>query len=427
MSLRTIAHLCRSRRNLFLGSSDLERMQILKLRKMLTFAYNNVPFYHEKLKKVGLKPDDIQTLDDLGKVPLTTKTDIQNTPLKNMVTGNVEVDKCVKNRTSGSTGISLTTLAGKETDDFDQTMWLRAYFLNGMHLRDKRVVFRDLTAHPELLTHKSWVGRFGIMRRKYVSIFDDSRTQTKILAEEKPGIIESYPSSLAIIADLHSDDIVNVRPRLVFTLAEFLDRRSRELITTAFQTELFDYYGSAEIGLMSWECKRHWGYHINADNVIMEFINENGETLEPGKTGEIVCTNLYNYEMPMIRYKHGDIGTTIVENCTCGVRLPLMKIVGGRKDDFLRTTDGRAVPPTVFFPFPFEDFEKIRQFRVIQETRNKLRIQLVVKQSFDTCLFEKARKKIQRVFGQDMEVEFEILEHLARDRSGKLRKIISRI
>ncbi len=427
----TITDLLRSRRNLFLTASDLRKIQITKLRGMVIFAYDNVPFYHEKLKRAGVRPTDLQTLGDLRKFPPTTKSEIQNASLNDMIARYVEVGKCVKNRTSGSTGLPLTTIASKKTDEFDQSMWLRAHFRNGMRLRDKIVVIRDLTFHLELLTQKSWIERLGIMPRKYVSIFDDPRVTGNTLTKEKPEIIESYPSSLVILANFY-EDLVRIKPRLVFTLAEFLDKIDRELITRVFDTELFDYYGSAEIGLMSWECRQHLNYHINADNIVMEFISEDGENVAPGEAGEIVCTNLFNYEMPLIRYKQEDLGAVVDGNCQCGVRLPLMKLLGGRKDDLLRATNGRIMPPTIFFPYPFESFEKIKQFRVIQERKDKIKIQLVVKQSFDSSsrasnLLEKARKNIQSVFGQDMEVEFMVVENLSREPSGKLRKIISQI
>lgn len=425
MSLSTIANLCISKRNLYLGCDDLEKMQLKKLKNLLTFAYHDVPFYHNKLKKVGLRPDDIQKLEDVRRIPFTEKSEIQDTALEEMIARNVNINDCVKNRTSGSSGMPLTTLAGIKTDKFDGTMWLRAYFLNGMRLRDKMLVVKDLSSHAA--PSKRWVEYFGIMRRKYASVFDESRILANFITKEKPEIIESYPSSLVIIADMY-EDLVTVKPRLIFTLAELLDKKSRDLIKNVFKAELFDYYGSAEIGLMAWECGEHSNYHMSADNVLMESVGENGETLGPGEVGEIVCTNLYNYEMPIIRYKHGDIGATVLEDCKCGVKLPLMKIAGGRKDDYLQTTDGKMVAPTVFFPYPFDHFEKIRQFRVIQETRNKIKIQIVLKQKLDSDMpLEKARKKIQDVFGQEMEVEFEILEHLVRDPSGKIRKIISRI
>lgn len=166
---------------------------------------------------------------------------------------------------------------------------------------------------------------------------------------------------------------------------------------------------------------------MNSDNLIIEFVDENNHQLSTGEIGEIVCTNLNNYQMPLIRYAHGDAGQAIDGACNCGITLPLMRIVGGRKDDFLQTTEGRRLPTTIFFPYPFQNGDGIKQFRIIQERRNMLRIQLVLGEKLAPAVFLNARKEIQRIFGKDMEVEFETLDQLERDVSGKLRKVISRI
>jgi phenylacetate-CoA ligase len=420
---RTIVDLCSSRRKLFEEPSELERLQIKKFRGILIHAYDNVPFYHERLKNAGIKPDDVRTIDDIDKIPLTTKRDLQGTPLSQMIAKDVNIDRCVKNRTGGSTGLPLITLSDKRTDDIDAAMWLRAFFENGMRLRDRKVEIRD----PRNFHKKTLLEHFGILSREYVSIFDDVRTQAAFLVKQNPDIIESYPTSMEILANFFTRQKMSIKPRSVFTLAELLDKKSRELITKVFETELFDYYGSSEIGLISWECHEHNGYHTNADNLIMQFVDSDGNPVGTGEPGEIVCTSLNNYTMPMIRYKQGDIGTGIKDPCPCGIRLPLMQIIGGRKDDFLEATDGRMIAPTVFFPYPFENVKGIEQFRVIQESRDKLRIQLVVKEGFDLQLLERARKEIQRVFGEDMGVEFEFLNEITRDPSGKLRKVISKI
>jgi phenylacetate-CoA ligase len=424
MNIAAFFNLYRSKRNLFLSSSELKRLQKKKLQRLLVHAYNNVPFYHEKFRKAGIHICDLQTLDDPRRIPLVTKSEIQTTKVDRFIARNVHLEKCVESMTSGSTGTPLRFISSKKTDSYTWNMLTRAYLNNGMRLRDKMVSVRDLSAHP--LTYKSFGEHFGFMRKRCVSIFDDPEVQLNFFSKEKPDIIESYPSTLVVIADSY-DSQQNEKLRLIFTTAEFLDRQSRERITKAFKAELFDYYASTEIGLMSWECKEHSDYHINADNVIMEFVDENNDPLSTGETGEIVCTNLNNYQMPIIRYAHGDAGQALNDTCTCGITMPLMRMVGGRKDDFLRTIEGKVLPPTIFFPYPFQNCEGIRQFRVIQETRNKLKIQLVLREPLRPEVYTKARTEIHRVFGENMNVEFETLDQLNRDRSGKIRKVISRL
>jgi phenylacetate-CoA ligase len=424
MGLISFLSLFHSKRNLSLSTSDLRRLQTRKLQSILIHSYNNVPFYHEKFRSAGIYPCDLRNLEDLSKVPLTTKSEIQATPLEKMLARGVRLEKCVESRTSGSTGTPLRLISSKKTDSYTWSMLTRAYLKNGMRLRDKMVTVKDLSAHP--VTYKSFAEYFGLMKKRYISIFDNPEAQMNFLEKEKPEVIESYPSSLVVIADAH-EGTLDIGPRLIFTTAEFLDKQSRETIKKAFEAELFDHYASTEIGLMSWECKKHFDYHINADNVIMEFVDEHNWPVAIGETGEIVCTNLNNYEMPLIRYVHGDAGCSIDGSCNCGITLPMMKIIGGRKDDFPQTTEGKKLPPTIFFPYPFESCFGIKQFRVIQERRNLLRFELVLRESLEPKVYEKARLEIRKVFGEDMEVEFEKLDQLDRDRSGKIRKVISRI
>jgi phenylacetate-CoA ligase len=134
--------------------------------------------------------------------------------------------------------------------------------------------------------------------------------------------------------------------------------------------------------------------------------------------------------MPLIRYRLGDVCIPTDEECTCGVTLPLIKTPEGRADDFLVTVDGRLISPMAFSPFPFEEgMEGVKQFRVVQEKRDKLTIQLALQEGFSPSheFLENARKEIQRLFGKEMRVEFEILDRIDLGLTGKLNTIVSRV
>jgi len=122
-----------------------------------------------------------------------------------------------------------------------------------------------------------------------------------------------------------------------------------------------------------------------------------------------------------------DVGVPVQDLCSCGTTLPLMKMIDGRSDDFLRSAEGRVIPPSVFFPYPFESTEGIKQWRVVQERKDKIRIQLVIGNQFlnNEQVWRKAQGKIRELFGKGMQVEFQIVEEIPRNASGKLRKIIS--
>jgi len=377
---RVAYYLHQLRGNLWLKPSILRKMQNKRLRAIVKHAYSNVPFYHKKFEEAGIKPDDIKSVEDLNKIPLTTKLEIQSKNFQDIVAANVDLKNLVKSTTSGSTGIPLT-------------------------------IFSD-----------RWI-------EEYISIFDSAERQMALLREFKPDVIKGYASSLFILAAEFGETLRELETRLVFSGAELLDAASRKVICSAFGGELFDFYACNEFGLLAWECKAHDLYHLNADTTLVEFLDDEGEAVSPGEEGRVVCTGLFNYVMPLIRYKLDDVAVPVDDECSCGITLPLIKCVEGRTDDFLVATNGRVISPTVFFPYPFDNLGEIKQFRVVQERKDKLRIELVPKGEFlnRNRFFEKAEERIKQLFGEDMNVEFKILKAIPRDKTGKLRKVISLI
>jgi len=423
LSMLGLFYLWKIRKNLHSKSSDLRKMQNRELRAMLQYAYENVPFYHRKFVEGQIRPDDIKTVEDLVKVPFTTKKEIQDASPADLLARNVDQKKCLTRRTSGSTGLPLTLMYDNRTVAFERAFWFRSYFENGLRISDNMAMIID---PPFFQVSQYWYQRLGILERHYLSIFDPPEKHIECLKQISPDAIQSYPSTLAILAEKCGKK--SIEPRLIFTLSELLDKGTRQLINSTFETELFDLYGCTELGLMAWECRGRIGYHINSDGMIVEAVRDNGDSISDER-GEIVCTSLFRQEMPLIRYKIGDVGTIANEECSCGVTLPLMEIVEGRRDDFLTTVNERILPPTIFFPFPFVRSEGLKQMKVVQERKDFLRIQLVIGETFDQSekAFESAQMEIEKVFGKGTKVSFQVLDTIPRDSSGKLRKVVSNV
>jgi phenylacetate-CoA ligase len=299
-------------------------------------------------------------------------------------------------------------------------------FEDGLRLRDRMAVIADPRGFTK---EKSLFQRLGFERRKYISIFDSAERQMALLKKFKPDVVRGYASSLFILAKEFGEALQELETRLIFSGAEPLDASSRKTISSAFGGEIFDFYACSEFGLLAWECKAHDLSHLNADTTLVEFLDDEGEAVSPGEKSKVVCTGLFNYVMPLIRYELGDVAVPVDDECSCGITLPSIKRVEGRTDDFLVATDGRVISPTVFFPYPFENVDWIRQFRVIQESRKKLVIQIAVKETLadQDRIVRNAESKIRGLFGEDMEVEFKFVEEIPRNPSGKLRKVISHI
>lgn len=420
--IRSLFYLNQLVRNLRLEPSELQEIQRKRLRAIIKHAYENVPFYHRKFNEVCVKPDDVKSLADLSKLPIITKQDIQSAPLSDIIARNINLNKCTKRTTSGSTGFPLTIYVDHNTVDYENALWTRLFLENGLKIFDKMAVIADPRVFP-----KNKIYQHLFMKRRYTSIFDTAERQFQLLREFNPDAIKGYPSSLIMFANYCNNQENRIKPRLVFTSAELLDAFSRKIINSLFKVNLIDNYACTEFGLLSWECREHNGYHINVENTVLEFVDNDDYSVAFGERGEIICTGLLNKVMPLIRYRINDIAIPKKEQCSCGRTLPMLEMVEGRKDDFIKATDGRLFPPTIFFPYPFECLKGIRQFRIIQRKRTEISIQLSVDSSFSdrSKVFDKARKEMQRLFGEDMQINFQILDIIPKDPNGKLRKVLS--
>lgn len=426
MSTALARRLFEAGRNLSLDTSRLRELQWKKFKALLAHSYQNVPFYHEKFFRAKIKPEDVLTIRDLHRIPLTTKTELQQSPIESTVARNIDLNRCVKTWTTGSTGMPLTLFYDKRMVNYCSGLWTRTYLRNGLKLTDMMAIIRDPVRFPK----SYWFQKLGLMRRTYISATQDTEHQIRLLDECNPDAIKSYPSSLVEIArarDLLKRKSQFRNPRIVFTGAELMDQRTRSLISSSFGSEPLDNYGNMEFCLVAWECKKHSGYHVNIDSVLVEFLDDQ-EDVAPGERGQVVCTGLNNYVMPLIRYRLDDFAIPQKEGCSCGVKLPLLKSLEGRENDFLMTPSGRLISPLQFLDTsPFGDYAGIKQFRIVQDRRERIKYQLIVDRNiFDFSRLEEARATIQRIFREEMQVDFEILDELEKDNSGKLR-IVSRL
>lgn len=424
MLLRTVSYFYELKRNLSFTLLKLQEMQRKRLMAIVKHAYENVPFYHRKFDEAGIKPDSIKTVDDLSKIPTVTKSEIQSTSFNDVIARNVELDKCALVRTTGSTGKPLTLYLDKSAADFRFALLSRTYWEDGVRPWDK---LAKITFPESLRPFKGASSYRGLARRMHISVFDDVDAQLHVLERYQPDFINSYPSSLVMLAHACKEEGAHIKPRLILTGSELLYDDDKDLIRSAFGCDSVDDYGCYEAGPLAWECREHVGYHLNVDSVVMEFLKD-GEQVAPGECGEIACTSLINHSMPIIRYLVGDRGAGIREECSCGRPLPLMKMLEGRKDDFFTALDGRIISPRIFGFWPFENLQGIKQFKAIQERIDKLTIQIVSEERlFNEDVQQGIIRKIEKVFGNGMQVEFQFLDKIERDPRGKLRRTVSHV
>jgi phenylacetate-CoA ligase len=200
----------------------------------------------------------------------------------------------------------------------------------------------------------------------------------------------------------------------------------RAVMTAAFGGHVCDMYGAIEVGPIAWQCRRG-GYHIDADRLIVEVVDAHGRPVPPGRSGQVVVTNLYAWTMPFIRYRLQDISALAMHNCCCGCRFPLLMPVEGRINDFLPTPGGDLVSPHFFFHIFDDVTSPVKDWRMIQERADHLVYEFVPEDDFDPVALERGLARVRARFGAGCLIETRPVESVPLTATGKRRCIISNL
>jgi phenylacetate-CoA ligase len=405
-----------------------------RLRNIIRYAYDYVPFYHQKFRESGIRPEEIKTTTDLNKLPIIKKDEIRSN-VEDMISKGFNRNDLKMLSTSGSTGKPLFLFLSRSESEFRKAKHLRANMSCGQRPWDKWVTitaphhFAEATRLQEML---------GLFAPTPISVFEDIKKQISILDKTRPDVLDGYSSSLFLIAkQLDGGRIGRIKPRIIFGGAELLDAYSREYVERVLNAPFYDQYSSVELERMAWQCSERRGYHIDADAVILQFVDKDGEEVSVGESGEIICTSLFNYAMPFIRYAISDVGRQSDEICTCGRSLPMMRVVEGRKDSLLVLSNGHIMTPRAFTIAMnmFKFYKYIDQFRVIQKKPDHFEFRLKMKNTApeNRCLDESTVEvelishfsKLFKLNKDAMKFDIRFVEAIPLDKSGKLMTVVS--
>ena len=410
--------------------ADLVDHQNKCLRRVVRHAYDSVPFYRKKYDEVGVKPEDIKTVEDLSKLPIISKSEIRQS--NDVISSDYSVDSLRVLSTSGSTGQPLHVYISREEDGFRKAKHLRANYSCGHKFSNRWLTVTSPSHFSEVS---------GIQRRlrfyspKFVSVFWDADKQLSVIGKFKPEILDGYSSSLSLLArEVRKKGVSGINPRIIFGGAELIDDVSRNVIEDVFEAPFYDQYATIEFERMAWQCPERQGYHIDADSLIMQGVDAGDDEVAAGESGEIVCTSLFNFAMPLIRYRVGDVGVFSGEDCPCGRTLPLLKRIEGRCDSLLVLPDGRVLSPRAITVAmgSFRLNKYIEQFRIVQETKDSIEITLKLEgSSMDKGVMEKEIvAHFKSMLGlEDGSVAFRVVfvDDMPLSKNGKLKIIESKL
>jgi phenylacetate-CoA ligase len=404
--------------------NEILNIQWRLLKETLNYAYENVQIYRERFNEAGLTPDDIQSPDDMLKLPTISKYDLQGERVKKLISTEFVFNDLIPMKTSGSTGIPTVSYFSK--DSLFYLMWVLKYRSKafcGLRLFDPVAIFCAESEGEVQRKNSQPIRR--LLNIKYFSIYSSKKNLETEFLRVKPKIIYGFPSFLIdFICHLEKNHIGYDKCKMVFTSSELLDEHQRKLIENYFSCRLYDIYGSVEFKEIAFECSQKKGYHINADFFYIEFV-KNGKNAAPDKDAEIIVTSLQTKAMPLIRYRIGDIARVSSEKCSCGCNFPLMTMVCGRKGDYL-TFHGEKIPYYEINRTLRESLQDtIYKFQFIQMAQNKVIVKLIVNDKYSDFVKSRLKENLEAQIGKDIEINVRLEEEINNQQNGKFCSVQS--
>ena len=332
--------------------ADIDRYQLFKLRKTLSYAYEKSTFYRQLFNKSGIKADDIRSLDDIAKIPFTNPADIAQHPYHFACVSLGDIARITTFTSSGTTGPQKRVFF---TDgDLEAMTDFMAAGMRSVATAGDVVQIMLPSARPndqaDLLA--KGVGKMGGL--PIISGTTPSpEEQLRIIDEAHSTVLFASVSRMYRITQetRHSHDLKGKKVKTLFVTSEYLSESMRRQLKRAWDCDVHVHYGLTEMGLgVAVECHAHNGFHFNEADLLVEVVDpETGVVLGNDEEGELVFTTLSREAMPLVRYRTHDISKLISRPCECGAST-LRKIarVTRRLEAIVKIGGGDEIYPAVF-------------------------------------------------------------------------------
>ena len=408
------------------STDELERFRVARLRDFLLDVSAQVPYYRRLFADIRFNPASVESLADLARIPLLDKPLIRANlqHLRSDGASNLQ-----RYNTGGSSGEPLIFYMGRDRVSHDVAAKWRATRWWGVDIGDPEIVVWGSPIELGAQDRFRQI-RDRLLRTKLLPAFEMSAAKLDAFVAEiramRPRMVFGYPSALAHIAR-HAENrgqrLDDLGIKVAFVTSERLYDDQRAQIARTFGCAVANGYGGRDAGFIAHECPEG-GMHISAEDIVVEIVNSSGEILPAGESGEIVVTHLATREFPFVRYRTGDVGALRSRPCPCGRGLPMLDKIEGRSTDFVVAADGTLMHGLALI-YVLRDLPEIASFKIIQESRQQVRVQIVAASPLTPVIEERIRNGFRARLGQGVDVRIEPVHEIPPERSGKFRYVVS--
>lgn len=405
----------------FWSAKQWQEYQNNLIQLFVRHCYDNVPLHRQRFEAAHLHPDDIQTIDDMHKIPILTKDEIRADTEKLLATS-YSPSQRIAEHTTGSTGTPLTFYGCRERSEYLIAGLWRIYSRCGWQPGERiACIWGFSEKDTNMPGWKKWL-------RDYVSSVnhlnawkanDQEFTQWfKLLKKQKPTVLQCYASSSSRFARWlldHHETLPSIKG--VYCTSEKLYDTQRKQIAQAFQSQVYDMYGCGEVTHIACTCEKD-SMHINPDMAVVEM----GERNEVGNR-PLIVTGLRNWAMPFLRYQNGDCVERQDKPCTCGRKSPLMKLQVSRLADVFTFANGKKFPSLYFVLRLYrEGFDGIELFQFHQNALDHIYLRVVKNDKCTNETLENLEKIILEIedhIEQQAKVEILYVDYIQQSSTSK--------
>ena len=399
-------------RSQWFNRETIRNLQEDKLKHLIRYAYQHVPYYQTLFDDIGLKPADINSLDDLSKIPITTKANLQIIPPVERISDRFNLDELVAEHSSGSTGQPFTAYFDKHFVITRNNMFLRA--LRVMGYRPGQKLMLITAGHNRT---RRW------FRWHYASIESSADNLIEQLNKFCPSILYGCTTPLRLMA-LHAkkSGLRLHHPKTVISTAETLDEDTRFLLKETFGATVYDLYGLTEMGLVALQCPAQEGYHLSEDTTIVEFKHD-----EQYQSDRLIMTNLELKAMPLIRFQTGDLAKVMDNvNCSCGRQLQRIERIEGRMIDCIRLGNNRVISP-YRITLALEKIAGLGRYQILQNDIDLFTVRIENNNSDQTAMKLCINNALRPVLGSNAQFMIKLEDSIIPLPGKKFRVIENRI
>lgn len=398
-----------------------------QLKKMLTYAKVNVPYYKDiSIDFPKKSPQDFFKWF-YSEIPLLNKATVKDDPQR-FYANNMDEGRPLFFHTSGTSGSPMTIKASRQSRTKNYVFYRHLLNKFGVDITDRSVTFagRNLIQEKNQISIPDWWGN-----TLYCSSYHISEKNFKLYTDKieswRPEYIDAYPSALFSLALLARKFKFKFKhhPKVILTSSETLLPSQRELIEDVFGCAIVDQYGCTEMSVFAANYTNS-SYLPHPLFGITEVLGPDEKQVEPGERGEIVTTGFINKYMPLIRYKIGDIGCVAEDNDDREYRRSSLRYILGRLEDSIITPEGKRVGR--LDPI-FKGLSHVINSQIIQSRETELIVKVVIDPQASNIepMLRQLEKNLRARTSQEFNIKIECVDHIKKDANGKFRAVISHV